>query len=328
MLDVSSSDRHTPQVVALLTAALFLMSGCGEPPVTPSVSPGGSPQATEGVSQQQLQSWIRFRLVYGLRADVPWLLAVASDPTASSDPYAVPLLPFELDQVGNAISTAQGLASVARGYGNQFPEEFAGAWLELPVVVLGFTVRLPEHRADVEALFGDKVIVREARYALPELQGFLTTVEADRTWFPTIGAEYVGIGIDEMANVVEVQYRAPSKGVEAVIRERFGTPDWMRLTWEGPLPWTGPLGDLELTVVDGDGRPVAIECFLYTRDPRVSGEHLPREVPDGRCFDKGLAAVEWLVDITYMHQGHATTITKTFSVPPDGVVRLTVVVEP
>jgi hypothetical protein len=274
-----------------------------------------------------IQSWLQFRRVYGLRADLEWVLTVARDPTASVL-FEVPLLPFELDQVARANSTAQSLVSPARAYGNQFPEEFAGAWIEGSVVVLALTDRLEAHRTAVAALFGDKVVARQARYTLRELKALAGAVASESQWFPTVGADLVDADVNELLNAVEVQYRAPSTAVEPVIRAMFGDAGWIHLTYAGPGPWTGPVGDLELTVVDRDGHPVHVECLLRTLDPRVAGEHLPQDVPDGKCRDTDLPAVKWLVDVTYTHDGDETTITKELVVPPAGVARSTLVIDP
>ncbi|MEW5990658.1 MAG: hypothetical protein AB1736_04830 [Chloroflexota bacterium] len=312
--------------IAVLVALAVVAGGCSEPPITKPASPQNSPGATLPVPQEELESWLQFRRVYGLRTDLEWVLEVASDPKASVL-FEVPLLPFELDQVANANSTAQRLVSPARGYGTQFPDEFAGAWIEGSMVVLAFTDELDVHRIAVAALFGQKINVRQARYTLRELEALAATVKSNSQWFQTVGADLVSADVNELLNAVEVQYRAPDTAVEPVIRARFRDAGWMYLTYAGPGPWTGPVGDLELTVVDRDGQPVEVECLLRTLDPRVAGEHLPQVVPDGRCGDTDLPAVEWLVDVTYTRDDVETTITTKLVVPPGGVARSTLAID-
>lgn len=323
---MSSEQSSRRRGAALAVSILVLLGGCGDAPTPPPASASPAPQASSAVSREQLQSWISFRLVYGLRSDLEWVVAVANNPAASDEIFDVPLLPDELARVGEAISSAQNLVSVARGYGNQSPDEFAGAWIELPTVVLAFSDRIGEHREEIAALFGDRVVARLVRYSLRDLQTFAGRVGAERAWFPTVGVEFIQADIEEQFNVVEFSYRAPNAGVAALIRERLGQPDWLRLDYWGPGHWTGPVGDLELTVVDHDGQPVAIECLLRTLDPRVTTENAPREIQDGRCFDKALPAVEWTAEITYVDDGASTTISRTFVVPAGGVVRLEVVI--
>lgn len=309
--------------IALLAPAVMLLGGCDQPPTTPTTSQA-SAQATAVVSQQELQSWIRFRLVYGLRADVEWALAVANDPTASSEIFGVPLLPSELEQVGEAIVSAQGLVSIARGYADDFPE-FAGTWLELPRVVLAFSDRVPEHRVEVDALFGDKAIVREVQFSLVQLQLFIKTMGADRAWFSSVGAEVVDFGIDEALNSVQVHLRSTDPAIEGSARERFGDTGWMQFTYDGPGPWKGAVGDLEVTVVDTDGQPAAVECLLGTVDPRVQDEKFSFAA-DGKCFYRDLAAVKWSLRVDYDGQPGGEPVITDFLVPPDGVERATVVV--
>lgn len=308
-------------VLAVLCLTSVFATACGEPPPTQmeSRSPSAPP-----FSQQDIEDWIRFRLIYGLRADADWVIRVASDPTATSEPFDVPLLPSELDAVHAANVSAQSLTPAVRRYAAEFPE-FAGLWLELPRVVVAFTGRIPEHESEAEVLFGDQVVVRAARYTLTELRGFADAVEAERDWLSTVGVTVIDIGLDEMANAVNLQFRSGTQAAEAVIRERFGQPDWLRLDWAGPPRWTGPYGDIELRVIDGEGRPVPVTIVFRALDPRV-GEYGPAEEEDGIFIDKGIAAVDWVVDITYVDSGEAKTITREFTVRADELLKVNVVV--
>ena len=316
-------DRRS--AAAFLIAGACLVAGCGQNPATPTPTVA-SAQPTPVVSQAELQVWIRFRLVYGLRTDVEWVVAIATNPAASSAGYHVPMLPFELQLVDKANLSGAALLPAARGYADDFPE-FAGAWLELPRVVLAFTGMLTERRAEVEAFFSDKVIVREVQFTLAELQGFMAAVVADEAWFSSVGGEVVDIGIDQAMNSVSVHIRSPDEVIERQARERFSDTGWMQFTYDGPGPWKGPVGNLEVTVVDRNGKPAAVACLIGSTDPRVQAE-TSMFAPDGKCFFQDLAAVKWGLRVTYDFGGDSQIVLADYLVPAAGVERATVVVGP
>lgn len=318
--------RLIPLLLAPCIAVAIAATGCIDRSRMPSFAPTASPASSE-IPRDQVAAWMLFRSVYGLRADAEWAVAVANDPRSVGAELGVPLLPSELEQVAAANSSAQRLSSIARSYGNRFPKAFGGSWLEGPVVVLAFDDDLELHRAEVTALFGNKVDVRSARYSLAELHTFLAAVNEQGDWFSTIGAELHGADVNEPANTVEVHYLGPGEGIAPLISARFAPSSWLTPVYDGPLPWTGPVGNLELTVVDSRGRPIAVECLLYTTDPRVRHEDL-RDFPDGKCVFQSIPAVEWSVEVTYDMGGEEKTVTKNLVVPAGGTVRSKLTVSP
>jgi hypothetical protein len=241
--------------LALITA--LLVGSCGERPM-PAASIVATPAPS--ILLSDLNAWVSFRLVYGLRADVEWVVAVASDPNAVTD-FGPPLLSHEVQQVLDAQAGASALLPLARRYAGRYQADFVGIWIEGPVVVLGFADHVAERRAEVASLFGDKVAVREVRYSRSELQGFLDAVDRERgpnadacdtisddnplvtaqcdvdgiDWFETIGVEVSGVYIDEVANQVEIRYHALTKAVETAMRLHLGAGDWLRFYWHGPV---------------------------------------------------------------------------------------------
>ena len=309
-----------------LAVICLLVLGCGEAPAPSAAAPTPTHLPFGAVSQGELQSWIRFRLVYGLRADVDWVVHVARDPSAIGQEYNVPLLPEEFQRVIDASLSAENLLPAARRYAETFPT-FAGAWLELPQTVIVFTDDVAERRTGVDELFGGNVRVRQVRYSLLDLKGFEDAVEAERDWLATIDVRAIDIGLDESDNSVRLYYEAPSQAVEARIRERLGGPDWVRFDWAGPPPWTGPYGRLEIRVVDNDGLPVPASMVLRPLDPRVVAFGPTGELEDGMFVMPAWAAVAWEVDVTYVTRNGERTITKEFTVPEDDVVNVRIVVD-
>ena len=316
---------HTARALltmAVMVSACNATSGTPLPASTPAAA--ATSELSRGVSEEQIAWWTRFRHVYELPSDRGWIVEVASDPTASAVQFGVPLLPAERARVGEANASAQSLIPFAHRYAAAVPE-FAGLWLELPFLVMGFTAGVPQHQAELERLFGHEVIVRGTRYTLRELREFAQRIRADNAWFTAIEVEVIDASLDEMANGINLYYRAPTENLEALIRQRYEDPDWLTLDWAGPPHWTGPYGDLELRVVDRAGNPVEATFVLRPLDPRVSAFG-PGGLEDGNFVNIGIAAVDWAIELTYVRDGQGRTITRGFTVPADDVVKVTVVI--
>ena len=303
--------------------------GCGvleNSPAPSATLPRASAGASlDGPQEADIEFWIRFRDVYDLETDRQWVLAVFRDPSASSAQFGVPLLPAERAHVGKAHASAQNLIPFAHRYAAAYPE-FAGLWLENPILVLGFTDNVAEHGAELGRIFGSKVEVRAARHTLRDLREFAARIKADDAWFKTIDVEVIDASLDEMANGIYLYYRAPTEAVEALIRARYSDPDWLSFDWAGPALWTGPWGDLQLTVVDGDGRPVAAAFIIRSSTPGVIPIG-PSELEDGKFNDIGMAAVEWVIELTYLANGQEKTVSRMFTVPPNDLAKVRIVLD-
>ena len=309
----------------ILAAAILLVVGCGQTPASSSPLAAAGPVASNAVSPADLQSWRRFRLVYGLRADIDWVVQLAQDPQAFLNDYGMPLLPEELNRVAEANFSADNLVPAARRYAEAFPT-FGGLWLELPRVVLAFSDDAPERRTEVEALFGGAVLVREVEYSLQELQAFENAVKAERDWITSLGVDVIDISFRAKDSVVNIYYQAPTRDVEPKIRERLGEPAWLTFEWAGPPPWTGPSGRLELVVVDQRREPTPARVVLRSLDPRVDGFG-PFDAEDKPFIGRSWAAVDWEAVVLYVVDGMERTITKKFTVPADGVIKVRIVIE-
>jgi hypothetical protein len=229
---VTSGSAPATRALALLAVVFLGVAGCSGSAATPVPSAVPTPEGT-AIAQVDLQAWIRFRLTFGLRADIEWVRTVASDPAASSGVFDVPLLSSEFQQVLDASSAADSLLPIVQRHA-QYSPEFAGAWIELPRVALAFTDHLPEHRAEVEALFDDRVVVHGARYTIRELNAYIAELEADGEWFATNGIEHVHPSLAKALNEVRLRLPWPDPATEARIRERFKDTGWMAFTYDGP----------------------------------------------------------------------------------------------
>lgn len=313
-------------MVAIFAGALVVacLVGCGQAPDrTPAASsasdfePSSAPPAIDGRS---IAEWTRFRRSYGLRSDREWVLEVARDANALHD-LTVPLMPAELDLVSARNLSVQALASQVITYGEAFPQEYSGAFIDSTRITVQFTDRIERHRASLNALFGESapIDVRAVEYSLSELEELARNVKAESEWFTTIGAELHSASPREQTNSVRVRYKASNEEIEPQILDHFGNPDWMALSRYGPLPWSGPWGSLRVEVVDQAGRPAGVTCALFNSDRSVPSDYLPLSADDGVCRYDRLPAVVWDVQISYERRdGADTSVIEPVRVRADG----------
>lgn len=309
-----------------------LLVACGTSPVGPS--PSAPPRATTSAAPEgpptprpeQVLEWQRFRAAFGLRSDEAWIQTVVMDP-GSANELDIPLLPWELDQVVARNLAVADLVWPLETYGRLHADSFAGAFSDGPVAVVAFTADVAARRAEVETILGDHapVVVRQVRYSLVELDAFAARVTADSEALASAGVELISANPNVQENTVALVYRG-DEGVEPSVFAHFGNPDWLTLTRTGARPWTGGVGRLIVTIVDGSGQPAEAGITLLSADSRVTHEFLPRDVTGIYDVDQ-IEAIAWHVIVRSRDRGGdevATTIT--VQVPDGGTARARVVV--
>ena len=130
-----------------------------------------------------------------------------------------------------------------------------------------------------------------------------------------------------MNNVVDVHIRFPDAAIEAQVRDRFADTGWMHFTYDGPPPWQGPVGGLDVTVVDRAGKAIPVDCLVGATDPRVADERTSYGA-EGRCAFEDLASVTWTLRIDYDLDGEHHTALQQYAIPPGGVLRDKITIEP
>ena len=288
--------------VGVAVLALAVLGGaCGLPVVQPtttgSVSPERSPTA---LSDAEIAEAVTFRKRYGLRADDVWVRSVAADAAAQEAiaGFGVPLMPSErLDLLRRR--TDRDLFLQVVGYGSLFPDEYAGAYDDRAgrgAIVVSFSHRAERHRTALLHLLpdGSPVIVEEVEWSSKELERFVRLVDADRSWFRTIGVVYLTSGRRITDNYIYVSYSG-SQDAAAEIEAHYGHPSWLKAEREGPLPWVGARGDLVIVVTDAAGRPMQVWCDLSSEDPRVKlgGELRNMTDRNGLCSFRDMPAVAY-----------------------------------
>ncbi len=266
----------------LLLGLASLMVACGpapRPSPAATVSAEASPQATPGVvSGEEMTEAMSVRTRFGLRADDAWIRSVAADPAAQvgMSEFGIPLLPAEFADLMSR-RWDEDLLTNANAYGLLFPEDYAGAYINLKAsgVVVEFKDQIERHRKALANLAADPglVEVRQVAWSLKDLEGFTARVEAARAWFDTIGVRFLQVGHRVNENFIHVDFTGPDEAAVAAIEDHFGNPTWLKALWDGPPRWAGPRADLVIKLRDTNGRPVRnVWCDVLPEDQRAIRE--------------------------------------------------------
>jgi hypothetical protein len=173
----------------LFVAAAVACSGFTPPPrregaSSPTSQAPRDPSATAELEPKVVEAF-EIREQYGLRADVAWVLQVAGDTRALvPEEYGIPLMPEEL---GDLLSRRwpNTLIVQLREYGQQFPDDFAMAYINQKAsgAVVKFKANIDRHRAALATLPLDgPVVFEQADWSLTELNVFLAQVKAQQDW--------------------------------------------------------------------------------------------------------------------------------------------------
>ena len=88
-----------------------------------------------------------------------------------------------------------------------------------------------------------------------------------------------------------------------VIAAHFGDPSWLEVERQGPLPWLGPRANLEIVVVDQEGRPVpGLWCEFAAEDPEAAStaEEIFGTDDDGHCVIPNIPAVAYRITLNQL----------------------------
>jgi hypothetical protein len=256
-----------------LVLAALIAAGCGQAPVVTPATPSNPQGSQPVVTEREITAAAQFRERFGLRADRTWVRDVAANPVAQIGipEFGFPLMPDEFSDLTSRRWDPDLLAQVTR-YGEVFPDDFAGAYLNLKGsgVIVAFKKPVERHRVALSNLTpaGSAIEVIEAAWSSKDLLAFVDVVEAERAWFESIGVTFL-VDQDVIHNAVHVRFRG-AKENEGLIRQHFGHPSWLRAEWTGPLPWEGARADLTIEVQDTKGQPVPrLKCDINPVDPTV-----------------------------------------------------------
>ena len=313
---------------------MILITAClGSAVTVPSEIAGASDESPTPVSLSaaELADARRFREGFGLRADDDWILAVTENPAsrAGTERYSIPLLPFEVNDLQARISASSGIGPIILDYAATVPDDWYGSHIDQQrrgIVVAEFRQNADQHRAILSRVLpATGWEVRQISQHTIDLEAFVTRVKADRAWFATIDAELLDVFASPLdGGVVEISYVAQRRDLDSTIVDHYGAPTWLVLDaqYQSP-PWTGPVGDLVINVVDPKGRPVAdLTCS-------IGGSSVYATDQNGACRIRDLAAVEYRVEIWGGIEEARTVVgLGTVTVLPGGPTMVTIVVTP
>jgi hypothetical protein len=326
--------RAVPLVALAWLLVGALSAGCAvelERPTAPP-EPTLADATAEAVNEEAALEWIAFREQYELRSDRAWVLSVAGNPLSVND-TGIPLLPYELVELGSVNIRLSELIPAVQAYGPTRPSVYAGTIVHGATVVLLVAGPTDEHEAALRALLPEAHDweVRSVRWSLASLESFVDIVKAHRPWFEAKGLLVPNTSPDEGRNQVLVDYLAPAEEMGEVIRQRLGDPDWLELRYSGPLPWDGPPGRLEVRVVDEAGEPVeGIYCEAIPVDPTVNAEtgDAFNTSAEGICSQPGLPVTRYRIVANQLIEGEPHPLAEvTLTVVADTVTRTSIVVD-
>jgi hypothetical protein len=212
-----------------------------------------------------------------------------------------------------------------QAYGRLFPQDYAGAYLNEATtgIVVSFKSRVERHRAAMLSLFpkAAKIEVRKVEWSTRDLEGFANQVDQDRAWFETVGVRFISADRSIKDNFVTIHYLGP-KEAAIPIEAHYGNPTWVKAESSGNLPWTGPRGDLVLSVSYSRGDPVpGIWCDFNPQDPRAEegAEGLFATGANGQCLILNIPAVAYRITLKrFVDSNHYESLTEVRAVVVPG----------
>ena len=281
---------------------------------------------------------VALRLSYGLESDLEHVLRLAGDPAAVArgQPWGLPLAEYELAELERRAQTEPAVVGAANAFGERHPTDWAGVWIDQAAggtVVAQFTARVAMHRAALLRLVNPmaRIEVRQVRRTLAELDEIRDRIANDQAFFPSLGARYVGSGIDIASNVVRIDIETNVAGAEHLIRDHFKVGEALAVRIRpAPDVWTGPRGALVAIARTGDGFPVSdLQCMLIPDDPTAWGGDLRVTGDSDRCRFEGVGATGVDVVLQQHVAGGWVVVGRGRAVVlPDDVVEVTVAVSP
>ncbi len=258
-------------------AAVSDRSTPSPPSATPAPSsPAPSPSVNPWLSGARITEAIRFREDFGLRSDLAWVRSVARMPDAMFE-FGIPMTPDELATLQRRNASADAIIETVKSYGAEHPDAWAGAYIDSDRnVVAMFTQDLDVHEAALRSRLGPAapLIVRGVDWTDVQLQAVFRRIQDDglkRGWFLAHGIYPLGLGVDTIANQVEVEVSSARTDLDAVLEARYDAFGMLEITSDGTGARLMPTGTLAGRVVDATGAPVALAGIELTSDVTGAG---------------------------------------------------------
>ena len=316
-----------------LALAALLVGACGassDPPTT-AVAATATPLPSD------IAYAVHQREVFGLRADVAWVEAVAADPRASTRTLDIPLLPDEDAAFIARQADMTDVAKAVRSYAAGFPEEFGGVYLDQlhHTAVALWTARPSVHRIAILQLLGraGPLQVRLVRYTEQALDALQERITADWDWMASIGARPMGAGVEVIGNLVSLQVSSANALAPSLILAHYGVPaDMLRVDSDGTGVFLLPRGRIRGTVVTADGSTTTAGDLMLDWSGDGPGEcgggDVGFGVDHGR-FELPCSPGGWTIEVTRPRPGEGWEVVGRghVVVPAGGIVELRIVLD-
>jgi hypothetical protein len=221
---------------------------------------GPTQAAVETPSPAELEA-IRFRTESGLRADLDYVRAVAADPSASSRDFSVPLLPAEIAELNARAANADAISGAIQAYADLHPSDFGGMYVDQQnggAVTTLWTADLADHVAAIwrRVRPGSRIAFRLVTFNYRDLRALQDRIGSDWDWMRAFAIAPEGVGVDVIANHVEVDISSANANAAALIVAHYAAPAGIIAvmsdgTGAALLPW----GTVRGRVLDSHGQP-------------------------------------------------------------------------
>jgi hypothetical protein len=284
------------RAVVLTVLAAITFSGCTRAPAasgdanasatpldqTPTAvaSPSPAPTATPAASlDPEVEQAVTFRRTFGLRFDLPFVIASLTDPKASNYDFGLPVYPDEATKLFADLAEQNATIPIVVDYALAHPDESGGVYIDrdehVGMVTSLWTDHLAEHAAALAKLLDGRVtLVRQVRYSEAELRVLQETIFADRDWMEAIPARMQGLGVGILENAITMDVSSAEPTAVQQIVDHYGLGDKLVVTSDGTgaalIPGGNVKGKVRLKNGNAPG-PNANLQIDYLYEPDVPG---------------------------------------------------------
>lgn len=290
---------HHRCFLLVLLAAGLLAGACGAQ-VQPSSAPlpDASAPAPDGAVPQDIAEAIAFRKEFGLRSDEAWVRAVAANPAAVMD-FAVPLMPFERDDLMNRGNGEEALIESVQGYLAQHADVSGGVYIDNPaggIVTILVTDDPKVHEAALAELIGPAVVaVRQVRWTEAELRDIQDRVSADQAYLASLPARMTTAGVDIIDNIAELTISSAVPDAGEQIVAHFGAERRLRVISDGTGILLQPTGRILGHIIAPAGTDMSRLSPQYEADVDIG----PRDAIGIPVAQNGTFVIDRLPPATY-----------------------------
>jgi hypothetical protein len=249
------------------SAAPSVRAGLTEPTTLTTSSPVPTAVPIPSLDPEVAQA-VRFRHDFGLRSDLPFVIASLTDPRATDLNFGVPLYPEEAAKLFADQADQDAAIPIVVGYGMGHPDEYAGVYIDREehpgLVVALWTAHLDQHATTLAGLLGGHaIVVRQVRYPYAELDALKERVFADIDWMEAIPARATSIGVGVSANSVQLDVSSADPTAVQQIEAHYDLGDRLVVTSDKTGAELVPWGDVKGIVRTPGGRaPGANDLFV------------------------------------------------------------------